>query len=164
MRNPGVHRSSGVGPGCRCERYRDLRTYGVEGGGLNTKVKFALERAVYRHGTRFITISEAFSDVLHRLCKVPRERIQVVPGGVEARRLATTVTRREAIEQLGWPQDRPTLVTVRRLTRRMGLESLIGAIKEVHGRVPEILLLIGGKGQLSKELSARVLSLGLAKW
>jgi glycogen synthase len=141
-----------------------LRTYGVEGGGLNTKVKFALERAVYRHGTRFITISEAFSDVLHRLCKVPRERIQVVPGGVEARRLATTVTRREAIEQLGWPQDRPTLVTVRRLTRRMGLESLIGAIKEVHGRVPEILLLIGGKGQLSKELSARVLSLGLAKW
>ena len=85
------------------------------------------------------------------------------PWGVEARRFATTVTRREAREQLGWPQDRPTLVTVRRLTRRMGLESLIGAIKEVHGRAPEILLLVGGKGQLSKELSARVLSLGLEK-
>jgi glycosyltransferase involved in cell wall biosynthesis len=43
----------------------------------------------------------------------------------------------------------------------MGLESLIEAIKEVRGRVPEILLLIGGRGRLSKELSARVLSLGL---
>jgi glycosyltransferase involved in cell wall biosynthesis len=45
----------------------------------------------------------------------------------------------------------------------MGLESLIGAIKEVRERVPEILLLIGGKGRLSRELSARVLSLGLEK-
>jgi glycosyltransferase involved in cell wall biosynthesis len=134
----------------------------VEGGGsLNTKVKFTLERAVYRHGTRFITLSEAFRDILHRFYKVPRERIQVVPGGVEARRFATILTRREAREQLGWPLDRPTLVTVRRLSRRMGLASLIGAIKEVRRRVPDILLLIGGKGRLSEELSARVLSLGL---
>jgi glycogen(starch) synthase len=133
------------------------------GGGLNTKVKFALERAVYRRGTRFITLSDAFRDVLHNLYKVPRERIHAVPGGVEARRFATTLTRRETRERLGWPQDRPTLVTVRRLARRMGLESLIEAIKEVRRRVPEILLLIGGKGRLSGELSARVLSLGLEK-
>jgi glycogen synthase len=131
------------------------------GGGLNTKVKTALERAVYRRGTRFITLSDAFRDVLHNLYKVPRERIHVVPGGVETRRFATTLTRREARERLGWPQDRPTLVAVRRLAKRMGLENLIGAIKEVRRRVPEILLLIGGKGRLAKALSARVLSLDL---
>jgi Glycosyltransferase Family 4 len=64
------------------------------GGGLNTKVKYALERAVYRRGTRFITLSEAFRDILHHLYKVPRECIHVVPAGVETRRFVTTLTRR----------------------------------------------------------------------
>lgn len=131
--------------------------------GLTVGIKTALERTVYRRGTCLITLSHAFRKVLHRHYGVPEDRIRVVPGGVEVRRFATALTRREAREQLGWPQDRPTLVTVRRLTRRMGLESLIGAIKEVRERVPEILLLIGGKGRLSRELSARVLSLGLEK-
>jgi hypothetical protein len=32
MKDTGSHRASGVGSGGRCERYRDLRAYGVEEG------------------------------------------------------------------------------------------------------------------------------------
>lgn len=53
------------------------------------------------------------------------------------------------------------MLTVPRLVRRMGLENLISAISEVRRRVPEVLLLIAGKGELSKELKAQVWSLGM---
>lgn len=43
----------------------------------------------------------------------------------------------------------------------MGLEGLISAMAEVHRRFPEALLLIAGKGMLSKELEHRIRSLGL---
>jgi glycosyltransferase involved in cell wall biosynthesis len=43
----------------------------------------------------------------------------------------------------------------------MGLEDLISAVKEARKRVPEVLLLIAGKGALHAELSALIRSLGL---
>ncbi|MBN6746157.1 glycosyltransferase family 4 protein, partial [Acidithiobacillus sp. MC2.1] len=61
----------------------------------------------------------------------------------------------------GWPQDRPIVFAVRRLVRRMGLEDLIEAMVEVRRRVPDVLLLIGGRGPLQGELTARIEHLGL---
>jgi glycogen synthase len=124
-------------------------------------IKGSLERAVYQRGTRCITLSYAFSDVLHRDYGVPVERIRVIPGGTNVDLFATNLNRREARERLGWPQDRIVVLAVRRLARRMGLEDLISAMKEVRKRVPEVLLLIAGKGALHEELSALISSLGL---
>jgi glycogen(starch) synthase len=128
---------------------------------MNTSVKALLERLVYRHGTRFIVLSDAFRDVLHRSYRVPMDRIRVVPGGVEADRFATSVNRREARKQLDWPQSRPIVLTVRRLARRMGLENLIEAMNEVRKSAPETQLFVAGKGALVKTLTAQVHSLGL---
>lgn len=131
------------------------------GGGLETKVKAALERTVYRHGTRFIVLSRAFHDILHRHYEVPEERIRLIPGGVDVGRFSVDLTRREARERLGWPQGRPIVFAVRRLVRRMGLEDLVSAIIEVRHQVPDILLLIAGKGALFTELQAQIESQGL---
>jgi len=120
-----------------------------------------LERLVYRRGTRLIVLSHAFRDVLHRNYRVPMERIRVVPGGVDVDRFGIDVTRREAREQLNWPQHCPIVLTVRRLTRRMGLEDLIGAMNEVLKKVPETQLFVAGKGPLSETLTAQVRKLGL---
>lgn len=134
----------------------------VEGdNALNVRAKAALERAVYRRAARCIVLSSSFRDVLNQVYGVPMERIRLVPGGVEVRRWRTTLTRREARERLGWPHDRPVIFTARRLARRMGLENLVSAISEVRRRIPEILLLIAGKGTLSGELEAQVRSLDL---
>ena len=128
---------------------------------LNTLIPNFVERVVYRRGTRFIVLSNAFRDVLHRHYRVPPERIRVVPGGVDVNRFTPDLTRWEARERLGLPQDRPIVLTVRRLVRRVGLEDLLAALDRVRKRVPEVLLLVVGTGPLAGALSDRVKSLGL---
>lgn len=128
---------------------------------LVTRGKALVERCVYARADRFIVLSNAFADVLHRDYGVSQERVRVVPGGVEVERFDTGVTRREAREKLGWPTDRPTVVSVRRLVRRVGLEQLVKAFQTVQRQVPEALLLIGGKGPLEEALVAQIRAAGL---
>lgn len=128
---------------------------------LKTRFKRLIEQVVYRQARRFIVLSEAFQNVLHGAYGVPIERIRIVPGGVEIARFSSSLTRREARQRLGWPQDRPLLLSVRRLQRRMGLENLVAAMARVRREAPEALLLIAGKGPLAAELYARIDALGL---
>ncbi len=125
------------------------------------RMKAALEQVVYRRGALLIVLSRAFRDVLTRDYGVPPERIRVVPGAVDVDRFDTGVTRRVARENLGWPQDRPTVLAVRRLSRRMGLEDLIEAAARVRKRVPEALVMVAGRGPLQETLADRARALGL---
>ena len=134
----------------------------IEGhGNLRTRAKLGIERFVYRRAERFIVLSEAFRDRLHHSYGVPLEAVRVVPGGVDTQRFATGLTRAQARHRLGWPQDRPLVLTVRRLQRRMGLETLVAAMKTVRDTVPEALLMIAGQGPLTTALKARIDALGL---
>jgi glycosyltransferase involved in cell wall biosynthesis len=134
----------------------------VEGdAGWVVRAKAWLERRVYRRGARFIVLSTAFRDVLVRRFGVPEARIHIVPGGVHAAAFDTGLSRREARHRLGWPADRPTVVAVRRLARRMGLENLIDAFDDVRRTVPDALLCIAGSGPLEDELQARIARRGL---
>ncbi len=128
---------------------------------LKVRTKAALERLVYRRAQRFIVLSRAFRDVLHRSYAVPPSRIRIVPGGVDVDRFATDASRREARRRLGWPTDRPLLLAVRRLTRRMGLEKLVDAMATVRRTVPDALLLVAGRGPLAEPLRARIEARGL---
>lgn len=123
---------------------------------LRYRVKWLIEAAVYRRAARFIVLSSAFRQILHREYGVPLERISVIPGGVDTRRFQPAGTRAEARRLLGWPQDRPIVLAVRRLARRMGLEHLVDAIDLVRRRHPDVLLLIGGRGILEAELRRRI--------
>jgi glycosyltransferase involved in cell wall biosynthesis len=60
-----------------------------------------------------------------------------------------------------WPVDRPILLSVRRLAKRMGLDLLIEAISEVRQEFPDVLLLIGGKGPQREELQRMISDSGL---
>jgi glycosyltransferase involved in cell wall biosynthesis len=124
--------------------------------------KAYLERTVYRRGLRFIVLSNYSRDVLCLFYGVPAERIRVVPGGVDANFFGIDATRPAARERLGWPQDRPIVLAVRRLVRRVGLDDLVAAMDEVRKRVPDALLLIAGKGPLEGDLQSLVRSLRLA--
>jgi len=135
----------------------------AEGGSrLSVAMKRAIERRVYRRADRFVVLSRAFASVLHHQYGIPGEQIFVVPGGVDAERYTVAAPRRAARERLGLPQDRPLIVSVRRLIRRVGLEGLIDAMREVRRSAPEALLLIAGRGTLAAELQARIAALGLA--
>ena len=131
-------------------------------GGARRLAKRAVERAVYSRADALIVLSEAFGRVLCEDYGVEAGRIHVVPGGVDAARFHVAESRSDARKRLGWPEDRPVLLTVRRLVRRMGLEVLIEAMPEVVRRRPDVLLLIAGRGPLEAELRARIEAAGLA--
>ena len=135
----------------------------VEGeSGWRVWIKRQLEAFIYRTGAGFIVLSDAFRSVLHRTYGVPESRIVVVPGGVDIDRFAPSVSQRDARLQLGWPTDRPILLTVRRLVRRVGLEPLLTAVKLLRRAHPDLLLLMAGKGALYGELERRIRDEGLS--
>jgi len=125
------------------------------------RAKRWLERRVYRRGTRFIVLSRAFQRLLSHEYGVDPERIHIVPGGVDLERFAVTVSPDEARRRLGWHPDRPTLLSVRRLVQRVGLEPLVDAMRLVARVVPDAQLLIAGKGPLAHPLQERINGHGL---
>jgi glycosyltransferase involved in cell wall biosynthesis len=136
----------------------------VEGGKtIANWFKGALEQTVYRRAGSFIVLSEAFRNILYQEYGVPLERIYVIPGGVDAERFDTTLFCNQARAKLGWPQDRPIILAVRRLAHRMGLENLIAAVDKVRKRYPDVLLLIAGKGVLRSTLQVQIEELELSE-
>jgi glycogen(starch) synthase len=125
------------------------------------RAKHAMERAVYRRAARYVVLSEAFERLLVASYGVEAGRVRIVPGGVDAERFDTGLTRAEARRRLGWSPDRPIVLAVRRLARRMGLEGLLDALRVIRCQVPDVLLLIAGRGPLEDELAARIRELGL---
>jgi glycosyltransferase involved in cell wall biosynthesis len=134
----------------------------VEGeAGWKVGLKARLERAVYHRADRLIVLSDAFRHVLVDRYDVPAERIRIVPGGVDVDAFDTGGTRADARARLGWPTDRPIVLAVRRLVRRVGLDRLIDSMVQVRTQVPDALLLIAGSGPLRNELTEQIESLGL---
>ena len=130
-------------------------------GAVPTFFKTTIERLVYGRADRFVVLSEAFRDVLVRDHGISERRIRIVPGGVDAARFDTGLTRHAARERLDWPTDRPIALSVRRLVRRVGLENLIDAMNAVRQQHPEALLLIAGRGPLADALKAQIVHAGL---
>jgi asparagine synthase (glutamine-hydrolysing) len=141
--------------------------WGLEGGverqsDVTVRVKTTVERAVYRRASAFIVLSRPFGQILERRFGVPPHKIHVIPGGVDVSRFAIRESRAECRAALDWPQDRPIVLAVRRLMRRMGLDDLVGAAALLRERVPNVLVLIAGSGPIRGELERRITSLGLA--
>ncbi len=113
-----------------------------------TLMKQFLENRVYRHPDIFIVLSSAFRDLLHQEFNVPFERIQVIPGGVDVNRFVPNPSQEEARGFFKLPNDRPVILAVRRLARRMGLENLLVSFDQVRKRFPDALLVVAGKGPL----------------
>jgi glycosyltransferase involved in cell wall biosynthesis len=128
--------------------------------GVTVFTKSLVERAVYRRATSFIVLSRPFGAILERL-GVAAARIHVIPGGVDASRFATGESREACRAHFAWPGDRPIVLTVRRLMRRMGLDDLVAAAELLRTRVPNVLVLIAGRGPMADELHATIHRKGL---
>jgi glycosyltransferase involved in cell wall biosynthesis len=135
----------------------------VEGNAtLRHALKRWVESQVYRRAAHAIVLSEAFAEVLASRYGYPRTQIHIIPGGIDAPRFAVAATREEAKQRLKWPASRPTIVAVRRLVSRMGLENLLAAIDVVRRDIPEIMVMIVGRGILQAQLAKQIETMGLA--
>jgi glycosyltransferase involved in cell wall biosynthesis len=121
---------------------------------LNVAMKRAVESAVYSSAKAFVTLSQAFKDLLTAEYRVDPARVHVIPGAVDLQRFSPG-DRIAARRLLGWPKHALILLCVRRLVRRMGLENLLDAFASVAGEHPDFILVIGGIGPLREELELR---------
>ncbi|MBD2329611.1 glycosyltransferase family 4 protein [Alkalinema sp. FACHB-956] len=136
----------------------------VEHGGAKTmgiRLRQGLEQVCYNRTQKFIVLSQAFQNILHQEYHIPRERIHIIPPGVEMQHFNPNISLQQARTQLGWPQDRPIILSVRRLAKRMGLENLIAAIDKIRYSYPDVLLMIAGKGYLADTLQKQIQELNL---
>ncbi|MEM9089488.1 MAG: glycosyltransferase family 4 protein [Cyanobacteria bacterium P01_F01_bin.53] len=123
--------------------------------------KQGLEKLVYGKARKFIVLSEAFQRILASNYNIPEAAISVVPGGVDLERFNCSLNPEQARQQLKWESGRPTILAVRRLAKRMGLEQLIMAISQVRKQHPDVLLKIAGKGYQAEVLKALINELDL---
>lgn len=120
-----------------------------------------LEQRTLRRSARLHTLSNFMAGIAAETYGIPRQKIAVIPGGVDLQKFRPAANRAGVRRGLGLPSDRPILLTVRRLAARMGLGNLISAMAAVVQTQPDALLLIGGKGGLADALQAQVQQLGL---
>jgi glycosyltransferase involved in cell wall biosynthesis len=129
---------------------------------IAVKLQHWIEQQVYDRCDRFITLSQAFADILHQDYRIPYRKIHVIPGGINTDAFQITHSRTQAREQLGFPTDRPILFTPRRLVQRMGLSQLLEALMIVKQQIPDIWLAIAGKGPQREALEAQVAQFNLS--
>lgn len=126
-------------------------------------LKRGIEQVLYQKPAGFVVLSRAFRDILVEAYRVPPERIAVISGGVDVSLFESELDKTASRRVLGLATDRPIVLTIRRLVRRMGLENLITAMADVVRKFPDILLLIGGMGPLQQELEQQIAALELGK-
>jgi glycogen synthase len=129
-------------------------------GMLSVFAKKVLEHVAYQTADAFITLSNAFRDLLIAEYGVAPSKVHVIPGAVDTSQFQPA-DRVSARDLLGWPQEQRIIFSIRRLVERMGLRALIAAFASVAAKYPDVSLFIGGKGPLQDALQAQIRSLGL---
>ncbi|MBU1110041.1 glycosyltransferase family 4 protein [Patescibacteria group bacterium] len=136
------------------------------------------ERALFQADT-VVTLSQFMQNEARKYRIKPRSGWKIVPAGVDLTKFkvkslppvaATTVEAKEGEKlkvkfrkSLGMSENAFLLLCVRRLARRMGLEELIDAVEIVRKHIPNVFLIIGGKGELHGSLELKVSGLKLQK-
>lgn len=130
-------------------------------GDVGTALLWVIERASLTRAGRIHVLSDFSASLIWKLYRIGGDRVVKVPGGVDIDRFQPPPDRAVLRRELGLPERRPLLFTVRNLEPRMGLDELIRAMASLRERRPDVLLLIGGAGPLRPELEALVAALGL---
>lgn len=91
-----------------------------------------------------------------------RDRIETVPYGVDTGRFRPDEdARRNCRLALGVDEGQPLVFTAGRLVRKKGFEYLIDAMAALVPRWPRLVLVVGGGGDLERELRARAAAEGV---
>jgi glycosyltransferase involved in cell wall biosynthesis len=121
-------------------------------------IKFRIERSVYKKSILIFCASTNFAKILNIDYGIPWNRIVVVGLGVDNKKFSF-VSSEFARETLGLEKNKTVIVSVRRLTKRMGLDFLIEAMKHID-KFPYELHIIG-RGPEEDYLRSLIVSLRL---
>ncbi|MBO2943790.1 glycosyltransferase family 4 protein [Paenibacillus sp. F411] len=134
--------------------------------GLMNEARFWLKKQVeqltYRRSDSFIVLSQYFRDVLVHTYGIDKSKIHIIPGAVDHMLFQPSLDREKLRAEMGFTAGQPVLFCIRRLVRRMGIDRLIYAMREVIQHHPDAVLWIGGDGPLRTELENMIHELELS--
>lgn len=128
-------------------------------------LKRAAHRALYRRDARridgIVAVADDVADAFARTTGVPRDRITIVPNGVDTDRYPAPVDRAEVRRALGLgPQDR-VLIAVGTFKRQKGHVHLLDAFAKAAAGRDDVHLLLVGDGDLRPEIERRIAELAI---
>lgn len=112
-------------------------------------------RKKYEAVDRFIAISPTVKQALVD-CELDRERISVIPSGMDLDDINSTDPAPELLRDLNLDPDRPVIGNVGALTEQKDQETFIKAADHVLEDHPEAQFVIAGKGDLEKDLQTLI--------
>lgn len=145
------------------QRHADPVWKRVRSAVANRVVRFLrrrIEAQSLRRSRAVIVLSEQSHQEVRTFGSI-RAPIVKIPGAVDLARFMPAEDPYAVRKSLGLPSDRSLLLSVRRLTPRMGLDHLVEAMPAIIARRPDVLLLIGGKGPEQAALARLIAQRGL---
>lgn len=121
-----------------------------------------VDRLLARVSTRVIACSTEVGERLVAHDGLPRERVVVVPNGIDLRRFGS-VERGGVRAELGIAETVPVLAVVGRLHEAKGHADLFAALEEVRHETRDFRCLVIGSGDLREALEADVRQRGLTE-
>ena len=116
-----------------------------------------IEKRILSRAARVIVLSRYMCCKVKGIHRFPEKKIRTIPGGVDPNRFILPRGGKAAAKgACGLSPDKTIFLTVRNLVPRMGLETLIEAFGGSETLREKGLLLIGGRGFLSKRLKSLV--------
>jgi glycosyltransferase involved in cell wall biosynthesis len=115
------------------------------------RVFIPFERRTYLLATKIVCVSDATKHTLVEDYGIAEARISTVYNAVDTRRF----------HPLQMQRDPHTIVYVGRIDKRKGIEFLIRSMPQVREQVPDVHLLVGGKGAYLEKMKTMVRELNL---
>jgi glycosyltransferase involved in cell wall biosynthesis len=125
-------------------------------------ITFSLEKWVYSHVDKILTLSPKLSDYVIRM-GADRNRVELLPFGVDMNKFNSDVDNKELKEKLGITEDNKVIVFIGTLFEFSGLDSYLGQFPKVIKEFPEAKLIIVGGGALLGKLKKLVVDLKLTE-
>lgn len=156
-----VHAHSSIGGllGRLAARRHRVPAIYTPNGMTDVRAGIMVERSLIPWTNRFLAVSESEADRVVELRVAPRERITVIPNGLDTSSLHTPIDLRA---QLGLPADAPVVGTVSRFVHQKDPLSWVRMASIVLEREPRTHFVMIGDGELRRSAVKASVSQGLA--
>jgi glycosyltransferase involved in cell wall biosynthesis len=130
---------------------------------LQYRLRKIIDSRILHHCNAFVTLSDYMLHEALALGRVNANKHVRILGGVDIDRFRPATDKAALRRELKLPTGKILLLTVRRLTARMGLENLVEAMAIVEKEREDVQLIIGGRGELEDKLKKQINRLGLQR-
>lgn len=105
---------------------------------------------------RVLVVNEAQRRMLQEHVGLPGGRVCLVPGSVDLERFRPDCSGRAIRSELNIGPEAPVAGIVARMQRHRGHHLFVDTVEQVAAQVPEAVLMLAGRGELKRELLARI--------